>query len=115
MCTFLIKPWRIFFALWVASSIGCIDSNRGLTDDEITCNNYQDFLGNCTANCDPTWDCEDNYLSLRGSDQVALDYCSDCLVQNLDNGFCSDCAVPSQGVASCHRFMNDLLGVACWF
>lgn len=45
---------------------------------------------------------------------MALDRCSDCLVYNLSAGFCADCSVPSQGVGSCHAFMESLLGVDCW-
>ena len=83
-------------------------------DREITCANFEDFNQNCAPDCNITWDCELAYDSLSVADQIALDACSDCLVDNLDAGFCADCAVPEEGIDSCQFFMEDLLGVDCW-
>jgi len=78
----------------------------------ITCQHFADFNQNCTPNCDATWSCDASYDSLPADDQYDLDYCSDCLVDNLANGICADCQDPYVG--SCQAFLEDLLGVDCW-
>jgi hypothetical protein len=92
---------------------GClVVEDPGAPDREITCGHFADFLQSCTDNCSPTWDCEASYDSLDVETQIALDECSDCLVDNLAGGFCADCSNPEVG--SCQHFMEELLGVDCW-
>lgn len=103
--------------LWILALLGCLSGciiEDRSSPPPTTCELFHDFLAACTANCDPTWDCEENYASLSPYDQDVLDACSDCLVANLDEGVCLDCAVPSDRISSCRGFMADFLGMACW-
>lgn len=84
-------------------------------DTAITCGNFDTFLYYCTANCSPNWDCEAQLDSLDPYTQSDLDTCSDCLVANLDAGYCADCSIPAVGIYSCQGFMEDFLGVTCWY
>ena len=97
---------RLMLAVALALSLsGCI-----LEDDaDVTCNNFNAFLHDCTANCTVTWDCESYYHSLPIDDQIDLDACSDCMASSPT---CADCSVP--GVSSCWAFMEALLNVDCW-
>jgi hypothetical protein len=104
-----VSPLLVALALLLQ---GCVLDTT--SDRDITCGNFDDFLYECTANCTPTWDCELNYDDLDIHTQIALDDCSDCLVDNLMDGVCGDCAVPAEGISSCRWFMEDLLGVSCW-
>lgn len=104
------RIFALFSVLALAFSLSFVS---GCTDDdaEITCANFDDFLYYCTDNCSPTWDCEANYDTLLVEDQMDLDDCSDCLVDNLDSGVCADCTIDGY---SCYDFMEDFLGVDCW-
>ena len=84
-------------------------------DTAITCSHFDTFLYYCTSDCAPTWDCEAQLDSYDVYTQSDLDACSDCLVSNLDAGYCADCAFPSVGIYSCQGFMEDFLGVTCWY
>jgi len=106
-----LKASLILVALAFAFA-GCHIEVTDGSDREITCQNFDDFLYECTSTCSPTWDCELAYDDMLVSDQIALDDCSDCLVDNLNAGVCADCTAP--GIGSCHTFMEDLLGVSCW-
>ena len=79
-----------------------------------TCDHFDIFNQECTDNCAPTWDCDAAYNSLSEVDKYDLDFCSDCLVDNIANGICADCSDTSVGIDSCQAFMEDLLGIDCW-
>jgi len=97
---------RLMLALALALALsGCIWED----DADVTCNNFNAFLHDCTANCSPNWNCESNYHTLPVADQIDLDECSDCMAASPT---CADCSVP--GVPSCWDFMEALLGVDCW-
>ncbi len=78
------------------------------------CDDFATFLSLCTATCNPTWDCDGNFVSLPLFDQDRVDLCSICLADGALHGFCSDCALPSYGVVSCQSYMEGFLGVNCW-
>ncbi|MCB9556232.1 MAG: hypothetical protein H6707_09035 [Deltaproteobacteria bacterium] len=111
----MLKQFRLLplCAALIVASLGAGACFLG-DDGAVTCDNYAAFQRSCTGSCTPTWSCEDNYYNLSINDQLALDHCSDCLVDNLNGGYCDDCAYPSQGITSCQAFMEDLLGVDCW-
>lgn len=112
-----MKIWNIVITTVFLMIVGLAGSGCLLLDDSdahVTCQNYDRFLYHCTDYCDVTWDCEREYRHLSYRDQVALDRCSDCLRRNVDSGTCWDCEVPEEGIYSCYRFMDSLLGVDCW-
>ena len=90
----------------------CVIVDDTAPDRAITCGHFADFMQGCTANCSPTWDCEQQYDTLDINTQIALDNCSDCLADNLAGGICADCVDDREG--SCQLFMEDLLGLDCW-
>ena len=80
----------------------------------VACEQYDAFARACTARCTPAWSCLAAYGGLDAPSQVGVESCADCLLANLAEGACADCADSAAGIASCHAFMEQLLGADCW-
>lgn len=80
----------------------------------MACAQYDALARDCLTGCAPTWDCYASFGELDELTQVGLESCADCLLENLDNGVCADCADSAAGVASCHAFFEQLLAEDCW-
>jgi hypothetical protein len=80
----------------------------------VACEQYEAFARACTARCSPTWSCFAAYGGLDAPSQAALESCADCLLANLADGACADCADSAAGIASCRAFMEQLLAADCW-
>lgn len=80
----------------------------------VACAQYDELARECLAGCAPTWDCYARFTGLDEPTQIGLESCADCLLENLAEGVCADCADSAAGIASCQVFFEQLLAADCW-